>query len=146
MPSIGSSHDLYVEGGLFYSFGGHPKANFALRLVDIPTFGLNVTTVGQGTVAKDPDQPQYLNGSVVRLTATPATHGHFVEWGGDASGSVTPLDVTMDAAKSVTATFAIDTYSLTYTAGPNGTISGTTPQTVNSGWNGTTVTAVPNTG
>ena len=37
----------------------------------------------------------------------------------------------------MTASFAINTYTLTYTAGANGTISGTTPQTVNHGANGT---------
>jgi hypothetical protein len=36
-------------------------------------------------------------------------------------------------------------YTLTYTAGSNGTISGTSPQTVTSGQDGTTVTAVPDT-
>ena len=38
------------------------------------------------------------------------------------------------------------TYTLTYTAGPGGTISGTSPQTVAHGGNGTEVTAVPNPG
>ena len=36
-----------------------------------------------------------------------------------------------------------DSYTLTYTAGANGTISGTTPQTVDHGADGTAVTAVP---
>ena len=36
-----------------------------------------------------------------------------------------------------------DTHTLTYTAGANGSISGTTPQTVAHGGNGTQVTAVP---
>ncbi len=48
----------------------------------------------------------------------------------------------MTANLSVSATFAINTYTLTYTAGANGTISGTTPQTVNHGSNGSAVTAV----
>ena len=38
------------------------------------------------------------------------------------------------------------TYTLTYAAGSGGTISGTSPQTVNSGGSGTVITAVPNTG
>ena len=46
----------------------------------------------------------------------------------------------------MTATFAINTYTLTYTAGANGTITGTSPQTVDYGASGTEVTAVPNTG
>ena len=47
---------------------------------------------------------------------------------------------------TVTANFAINTYTLTYTAGANGTITGDTPQTVNYGADGTAVTAVPDTG
>ena len=43
-------------------------------------------------------------------------------------------------------TFAIDTYTLTYSAGSGGTITGTSPQTVNHGASGTAVTAVANTG
>ena len=40
----------------------------------------------------------------------------------------------------------ITTYTLTYTANSNGTITGSSPQTVNSGSSGTAVTAVPSTG
>jgi hypothetical protein len=36
VPSAGASHDLYLENGAFYWFGGNPKANFALRLVGRP--------------------------------------------------------------------------------------------------------------
>jgi hypothetical protein len=41
---------------------------------------------------------------------------------------------------------SINTFTLTYTAGTNGTITGTTPQTVDYGSDGTLVTAVPNVG
>jgi hypothetical protein len=47
---------------------------------------------------------------------------------------------------SVTANFAINTYTLTYTAGANGSITGTTPQTVNYNTSGSAVTAVPASG
>jgi hypothetical protein len=47
---------------------------------------------------------------------------------------------------TVTASFAINTYTLTYNAGANGSISGTSPQTVAYGADGTAVTAVPATG
>src|SRR5450756_1545982 len=40
----------------------------------------------------------------------------------------------------------INSYILTYTPGANGTITGTSPQTVDYGADGTTVTAVPNSG
>ena len=43
-------------------------------------------------------------------------------------------------------TASVLTFTLTYTAGANGTITGTSPQTVNYGADGSSVTAVPNTG
>ena len=46
----------------------------------------------------------------------------------------------------MTAQFAINEYTLTYGAGANGSISGTSPQTVNHGASGTAVTAVADTG
>ena len=46
----------------------------------------------------------------------------------------------------MTANFAINTYTLTYTAGANGTITGLTPQRVDHGDSGTAVTAVPQAG
>jgi hypothetical protein len=55
-------------------------------------------------------------------------------------------DANVTADLSVTASFAINTYTLSYTAGANGTITGTTPQTVDHGADGTPVTATPNTG
>ncbi len=55
-------------------------------------------------------------------------------------------DTNVTADMTVTANFAIDTYTLSYSAGVGGTLSGETTQTVNYGSNGTAVTAVPNTG
>ena len=55
-------------------------------------------------------------------------------------------DSNVTANKSVTANFAINTYTLSYTAGSGGTISGTSPQTVNYNASGSAVTAVPNAG
>jgi hypothetical protein len=52
----------------------------------------------------------------------------------------------MSAARSVTANFAINTYTLTYSAGPGGSISGTTPQVVNHSESGNPVSAVPDPG
>ena len=46
----------------------------------------------------------------------------------------------------MTATFAINVYTLAYTAGANGTLTGTASQNVNHGGDGTPVTAVPNEG
>src|SRR5439155_716237 len=89
----------------------------------INTYALDVTTVGSGAVAKNADQPSYDHGSSVELTATPAVGYHFVGWSGNASSTTNPLSVTMDAAKSITATFAINTYALDVTPAGSGTVA-----------------------
>ena len=79
------------------------------------------------------------------VTAVPNTGYHFASWSdGVMTASRTDTNVTADI--TVTANFAIDMFTLTYTAGTGGTINGLTPQTVNYGADGTSVTAVPNTG
>ncbi|MGZ3871490.1 MAG: InlB B-repeat-containing protein [Mucilaginibacter sp.] len=79
-------------------------ANFTL--IPPPAYTLNVTAVN-GTVVKTPNQPTYLGGTNVQLRATPNAGYTFVSWSGDATGSVNPLTVLMNANKNVTANFAI---------------------------------------
>ena len=71
-------------------------------------------------------------------------------WNTVANGSGTSYatNATFTITSNVTlyAQWTINTYTLTYTAGANGTLSGTTPQTVTYNGNGNTVTAVPSTG
>ncbi|MDB5111351.1 MAG: cell wall/surface repeat protein [Mucilaginibacter sp.] len=76
-------------------------ANFILN-----TYTLNVTAVN-GAVAKNPNQPTYNNGTTVQLTATANPGYTFTSWSGDATGSVNPLTVTMDANKNITANFTL---------------------------------------
>lgn len=59
----------------------------------------NGSVSGAGSVA-------YAQGSTAKLTAAPNTGFGFVGWSGDASGTTNPINVTMDANKNVTATFA----------------------------------------
>ncbi len=75
------------------------------------TYTLTVTVIGNGTVAKAPDQPSYNSGSTVVLTANPAAGWHLDSWSGDASGHASPLNVLMDADKNITATFLPDIYT-----------------------------------
>src|SRR5206468_2514777 len=89
----------------------------------INTYTLDVTVVGNGAVAKTPDQASYDHGTTVQLAATPAAGWHFVGWSGDASGAINPLDVLMDGNKSITATFAINTYTLDVTVAGNGAVT-----------------------
>jgi subtilisin family serine protease len=48
---------------------------------------------------------KYANGNLVTLTATASTGYQFIEWGGACSGTTSPITVTMNNAKTCTATF-----------------------------------------
>ncbi|MGI6618450.1 MAG: InlB B-repeat-containing protein [Bacillota bacterium] len=56
------------------------------------------------------------------------------------------FDAEITADTTIYAKWELNTYTVTYSAGENGTITGETTQTVKHGENGTAVTAVPNEG
>src|SRR5450830_966573 len=70
------------------------------------TYTLTVTKVGNGTVTLVPAGETYNYGTVVTLTATPAAGYTFTGWSGDLTGSTNPATITMDAGKTITATYA----------------------------------------
>ena len=82
-----------------------------------------VSTVGQGTVSKNPNQATYVSGSTVQLTATPATGWVFASWSGGLSGTTNPASLTVNGNKTVTATFTQITHTITASAGSGGSIS-----------------------
>jgi pectate lyase len=81
------------------------------------TFTLSVNVVGSGTVIASPPGPTYPAGTVVTLTATAAVGFQFAGWSGAITSTANPVTVTMDANKSVTATFA--TVNTTFTLTTN---------------------------
>lgn len=91
--------------------------------------------------------PQTVNagadGSAV--TAVPTTGYHFTTWS-DASTANPRTDTNASANISVTASFAINNYLLTYTAGVGGTLSGSSTQSIAHGSSGSAISAVPNSG
>ncbi len=76
-------------------------ANFTVM-----AFTLNVTATN-GTVTKTPNQATYTYGTNVVLTAVPNVGYQFSSWSGDASGTVSPLNVNMIANKNITANFKL---------------------------------------
>ena len=117
-----------------------------------PTYALTVgkTGAGSGTVSSLPSgidcgvtcTNSFDEDTLVTLTAVPASGSAFTGWSDACTGTGACI-VTMDAAKSVTANFAINTFTLNYAAGANGSLSGDIAQVVNYGGDGTAVTAVP---
>ncbi|RNI22580.1 SMP-30/gluconolactonase/LRE family protein [Rufibacter latericius] len=75
-------------------------------------YTLTVTTPVNGSVTKSPDQPSYASGSTVTLTATPVAGYKFAGWSGSVTSTLTPLTVTMDGNKTVTAIFEAQTTGL----------------------------------
>lgn len=87
---------------------------------DVNPDALTVTTVGQGTVSRNPDLPSYEDGAIVELTATAAAGWAFSGWSGDTTSTVNPLGVVMNGNKSVVATFTDATAPLAAVVSPNG--------------------------
>lgn len=84
---------------------------------------------GTGTVS-DSGNGDYLKDDTATVEASPAEGYQFVRWDGDASGSLNPLEITMDTDKSVVAIFAetiIPIYTLTKVVSPaeSGTVTDT---------------------
>ncbi|MCD4753294.1 MAG: sortase, partial [Anaerolineaceae bacterium] len=107
---------------------------------------LTVNVVGNGSVTLDPVGGVYLSGTTVDLTALADSGWTFDSWSGDLTGSTNPESITMDGDKTVTATFAVDTFTLNYAAGTGGSLIGDTSQVVNYGEDGTAVEAVASNG
>jgi hypothetical protein len=85
--------------------GGTHGAWFVVRR----SYTLTVTTVGNGTVTMNPEQPTYDSASTVQLTAVPSSACYgFLGWSGDTSGAANPITVTMNGNKAITATFQTD--------------------------------------
>ncbi|MBN1617930.1 right-handed parallel beta-helix repeat-containing protein [Candidatus Dojkabacteria bacterium] len=101
---------------------------------------VNLAGNGAGSVISAPagincpsDCSEYFaDGTSVVLTATPAVGSTFTGWGGVCSGTGT-CAVSVDGDESVTAMFSINTYTITSSAGANGTITPVGSQTVNYG-------------
>src|SRR5205085_1635128 len=89
------------------------------------TYTLAVSVVGSGAVARSPDAPTYPHGTSVTLTATPDPHWHFAGWSGAATGMANPTAIGMTADTSVTATFAIDSFTVAVSAGAGGSVTRT---------------------
>jgi hypothetical protein len=122
------------------------KANF----IEIATYTLTASSSGNGSVTLNPTGGTYAVGTTVTLTPAPNANYHFVSWTGPNVGDIINTGgvytIVMNGNKSVTANFAINTYTLTYAAGAGGSLTGDTSQTIDYGEDGTAVTAVPDAG
>jgi alpha-tubulin suppressor-like RCC1 family protein len=106
------------------------------------THALTYTAGPNGSISGDATQDVSDGDDGTAVTAVPDSGYHFVSWS-DSSTQNPRTDTNVTDDINVTANFAINTYTLTYAAGANGIIDGTSPQTISYGGNGASVTAVP---
>jgi uncharacterized repeat protein (TIGR02543 family) len=83
---------------------------------------LSTSVTGEGSISLNPSGGAYDENTVVSLSAVPSTGFQFDGWTGDLSGRQNPITITMDADKSVGATF-IPVYTLSTSVNGNGSIS-----------------------
>ena len=165
---VGSPHTLFNSGASVT--GLSPATSYKVTLqaigdrilysnsaestkVSVKTTGLLTTTYTltylaseHGSISGAASQKVVSGASGSAVTAVAATNYHFVTWS-DSNTNARRTDANVLANHTFTATFAITvvpptTYTLTYLASSNGSISGTTPQRVLSGASGSAVTAV----
>jgi hypothetical protein len=86
------------------------------------TLTTNVSPVGSGSITLSPPGGSYAPGTVVTVTADPATGYHFDHWTGDLSGSTNPTTITMNGNKNVTAVFVLNQYTLTVNTSGQGSV------------------------
>ncbi len=124
---------------------GGVSGTFSVTTMDI--YNLTYIAGSNGTIDGLPQITQTIpeGSDGTEVTALPNANYHFLTWS-DGVITAARTDKSVTADKTVTATFAIDTHTLTYTAGLGGTISGPTPQTVDYGTSGVQVTAAPGIG
>jgi peptidoglycan/xylan/chitin deacetylase (PgdA/CDA1 family) len=101
-----------------------------VTIVAAPIYGLTVSKVGEGSgmVTSSPDgidcgatcSANFNYNTPVTLTATASTGSTFTGWSGSGCSGIGICQVTMGAARSVTATFTLNTYQLSVAPAGNG--------------------------
>jgi hypothetical protein len=91
------------------------------------------TVTGTGINCPGDCNETYGHNTLVVLTATPAMGSTFAGWSGGGCSGTGTCSVTMDFYKTVTATFTLNTYTVTASAGTNGTIAPDMPVAVLAG-------------
>ena len=85
--------------------GAITTASVTVTIEALITRQVTTTTTGTGSGTISPSSPTATNGSVVTLTATPASGSVFAGWSGGCTGTSTTCQLTVNANVTVTATF-----------------------------------------
>jgi len=96
----------YWKAGAYLQDAGEATIHFnELTWTDI--YALTTNIVGQGSMGLNPVGGIYTDGTMVTVTATPDAGWQFDGWSDDLVGTQNPDTITVDADKTVTATFSV---------------------------------------
>jgi hypothetical protein len=109
-------------------------------------YTLTANTIGDGTITRAPDQPTYLYGDTVVVTAVPDVGWVFDAWSDGLTGSENPDTLVMGSDTTVTATFIVEQYSLTVNTVGMGIVTKAPDRVTYTFGDTVIVTAVPDTG
>ncbi len=129
-------------GGITYAPASPVERIFAVTPV---TYTLAYSAGSGGTIVGSASQVVATGTAGTTVTPTPNTGYHFTAWD-DASTANPRTDTNVTSNISQAASFAINTYAVSYTAGSNGSLTGAASQTINFGANTTAISAVPASG
>ncbi len=119
------------------------NSNYPYLLATAPSYFSLIITHVNGAVTVDGSPYtvplSYASGTSVALVATPSSGFSFTNW--ENAMTSTNRSLLIDSNKTIVATFDIANYTLSYTAGNNGSIIGSSTQVVSYGATGTVVTA-----
>jgi hypothetical protein len=120
-------------GAAFLGFGGDLTGTDSPQLLTVDAdksvsasfeqhHMIDLTISGSGSVTLDPPADSYPAGATVTLTAVPSSGWYFGGWGGDATGTASPLELVIEADVAIEARFK--------SAGGGGTSCGIGPELV----------------
>ncbi|HEY5540657.1 MAG TPA: YDG domain-containing protein [Coriobacteriia bacterium] len=137
-------------GGAAKSAFGAGGSGIVIVRYPIPTYAITATAGSGGSISPIGVTTVSYGGSQT-YTIAPGAHYHIVNVIVDGASKGTTTSVTFTNVANnhtISASFAIDTYTLTYTAGAGGTVNGVASlmQTVGWGLDGSPVLASPNGG
>ena len=110
------------------------------------TWTFTYTAGANGSISGSSPQSVAPGANGTTVTAIPNTGYHFDHWSDNSSTNPVRTDTNAVADITTTAVFAINYYSVTYTAGTGGSITGSTSQSIPYLSYATPVTAVPGAG
>ena len=113
--------DAVLEDECFVAMADHRTVTATFSEIR-HTLTVNRSGTGSGTVTSSPSgidcgddcSHDYGHGTTVTLSAAPASNSTFAGWGGACTGTSTTCAVTMDQARTVTATFTLQQHTLSY--------------------------------